>query len=1092
MGAGWAATQYLGDQALAEISSGGRAHIGTLTTLLSRELTVADNAVMSMAGYPWIAPALVSGAAGDIERASLVLDRYKDAMGALVCYILDDRGRTVASSNRNASDSFVGKDYGFRPYFKDAMNGWVGRYFALGITSGERGYYSSFPVWDEKNKVIGVAVIKKNIDRIEDDFKRLDYSFFIDPNGVVFLSGRPDMLFKSLWPLKKETARELSDSLQFGPGPFDPVFPVEYADGARVSLYGRSFILHRQGVGQDGWSLVLLSPTDQIWLYRLFCIYIALILCVLTVVYFAALQSIRESTARIKTSERRYHSLVEGSPNSIYLFDLEGRFVSVNRSGLNTMNWTRAAVIGKRFGEVWPEQASTMVEEAVRQVLGGTRYSFEGECYRPDGTRVTLSVTLYPIYDEAGAFSNFVGIATDITERKKAGDALRESEAKFRTLFDSANDAIIIMDNTVFIDCNPRTLQMFNCSRDEITGRHLWAFSPDVQPGGEPSKEKAQELVSAALDGESKYFQWRHRRIDGTTFDAETSLNRIRLNDKYFLQAIIRDVTERNRREEQLRIHAAALQSAANAVVITNTDGRIIWTNPAFTHLTGYKEEEALEMDMSMLKSGKQEPVYYQNLWETILSGKVWHGEIENLRKDGSLYIEEQTITPVRDAEGKITHFVAIKQDVTKRKQQEQQLCYLATHDSLTGLPNRRLLEDAMKRVVARSRRGAENSLLFMDLDNFKLVNDTLGHAAGDQVLYTLTRILQKHLRTGDLLVRFGGDEFAVLLEGIGRDEAVAVAERMRREVEEYRFVVGDQNFHLSLSIGLVVVDGASQPGLVLSQADTAMYMAKEQGRNRVVVYRPEDGVVARLTEANQWVARIKSALAENRFILHYQPLVRVDNDKVDHYEALIRMRDEDGEIVPPGTFIPVAERYGLMSQVDRWVFDQALKKLEKHPSICIFINISGCSIADEALLLHIEKSLKERGVDPGRLGFEITETAVVQDLVAAERWVRRLKILGCRFALDDFGSGFNSFIYLHNLPVDQIKIDGYYIRALENDPTRCALVQAMHALAQTLGMETVAEFVENDAIMQIIKKIGITYGQGYHIDKPGPTLPDG
>jgi diguanylate cyclase (GGDEF)-like protein len=374
-----------------------------------------------------------------------------------------------------------------------------------------------------------------------------------------------------------------------------------------------------------------------------------------------------------------------------------------------------------------------------------------------------------------------------------------------------------------------------------------------------------------------------------------------------------------------------------------------------------------------------------------------------------------------------------------------------------------------------------------MDLDNFKLVNDTLGHAAGDQVLYKLTRLLQNMLRTGDLLVRFGGDEFAVLLEGVMAEEAHCIAERMRREVEEYRFLVDGHNFHLTLSIGMVVIDGSHSPGVILSQADTAMYMAKEQGKNRVVAYRHEDGVLARLAEDSQWASRVKAALAEDRFVLHYQPLKRTSDDLVNHYEALVRMIGESGETITPGSFIPVAERYGLMPQLDRWVFKQVIHTLQSMPEIRIFMNLSGSSLADESLTSFIEGHLTRSGIDPGRLGFEITETAVVQDMVSAERWVRRIKALGCRFALDDFGAGFNSFIYLHNLSVDQIKIDGYYIRSLENDPTRCALVKAMHALARTMGMETVAEFVENEATLKIIKDIGITYGQGYHIDMPSP-----
>lgn len=252
-----------------------------------------------------------------------------------------------------------------------------------------------------------------------------------------------------------------------------------------------------------------------------------------------------------------------------------------------------------------------------------------------------------------------------------------------------------------------------------------------------------------------------------------------------------------------------------------------------------------------------------------------------------------------------ISHFIAIKQDITQRKQQERQLSYLATHDSLTGLPNRRFLEEVLKRAVARASRGTASTLLFMDLDNFKVINDTLGHAAGDQVLFGLTRLLKGVLRAEDLLVRFGGDELAVLLEGTGIGEGCSIADRIRREVEEFRFSLNNHTFHLTLSIGLVSIDGQRDTGSVLSRADTAMYMAKEQGGNRVVVYRPEDGVLDRLSEANQWVVRIRSALKENRFILYYQPLVRMSDSRVDHYEALIRMQGEDGEIILPGPSFP-------------------------------------------------------------------------------------------------------------------------------------------------------------------------------------------
>ncbi|MHB8158450.1 MAG: bifunctional diguanylate cyclase/phosphodiesterase, partial [Desulfocucumaceae bacterium] len=974
-----------------------RNNVYQLSLILNGELEDADRGVESMARSPWVAPALSSGKPVDIEKANSVMDRYKSAQAVAGCFLLDTKGKVVAASNSNSPESPVGNFFGLQPYFQKAISGVPSRYYTLEGTPGNRIVYTGYPVWNDQNKIIGVAVMRKDIGGIESDVQRFKYCYFVDPNGFVFLSSRADLLFKNLWPP--------------GEGAVADILGDVASDGSDVVLDGRHYLVNRMAIGSDGWSVVLLSSKGQVWLHRLFCISITLIMCLLIIVFYTALQSLRESAGKIALSERRYYSLVEGSPNWVKLFDQEGRFVAINRSGLEIMGWDEADYIGKRFADIWPEGVRPMVEDAIGEVLQGARVSFEASCFRSDGLPLTWDVTLYPIYEEGGRYRHFVGISTDITGRKKAVEALRESEIKFRALYDSANDAIIIMDGLIFIDCNPKAMEMFGCERNELIGQSLCSFSQDFQPDGSPSEERAGKYLKEVLEGEPRYFHWSHRRMNGTLFETEISLNRIQLKGSYYTQAIFRDITRRKQREEQLRLHAAALQSAANAVVITDLEGRIIWINQAFSKLTGYTYEEAIEKKMDILKSGSQGQALYRELWETIFAGRVWHGEMQNRHKDGTIYAEEQTITPVRDAEGKITHFVAIKQDVTKRKQQEQQLSYLATHDPLTGLPNRRVLEDALKRAVARAGRGISSNLLFMDLDNFKLVNDTLGHTAGDQVLFSLTRVIQNLLRTGDLFVRFGGDEFAVHLENITTEEASAIAERMRREVEEYRFIIEDQNIHLSLSMGLVLINGGQEPGVVLSQADTAMYMAKEQGRNRVVIYRQgqEDDVLARLTEANQWVSRVKKALADERFVLYYQPLVRVSNAKVDHYEALIRMIGEEGDIIPPGAFIPAAERYGLMPQIDRWVFKQVVQALQKNQEIMIFMNVSGSSLADENFPAFVEEGMARSGVDPGRLGFEITETAVVQDMVAAEWWVRRIKNLGCRFALDDFGAGFNS-----------------------------------------------------------------------------------
>jgi diguanylate cyclase (GGDEF)-like protein len=424
----------------------------------------------------------------------------------------------------------------------------------------------------------------------------------------------------------------------------------------------------------------------------------------------------------------------------------------------------------------------------------------------------------------------------------------------------------------------------------------------------------------------------------------------------------------------------------------------------------------------------------------------------------------------------------------SKRKQQEKQLSFLATHDQLTGLPNRRLLENSLKRGVARARRGTPSTFMLMDLDNFKFVNDTLGHTTGDKVLVTVTSLLQQQLRTSDLLARFGGDEFALLLEGENTLEAKVVAERICQSIEEHRFGFENHSFHLGLSIGIVPVDGNCEQGTIISQADTAMYSAKRQGRNRVVMYYPEDNTMSRLSQTNEIVSQIKDALEGEGFVLYFQPVIRLEDNRIEHYEALLRL-NINGTIIMPNIFISAAEQFGLMPQIDRWVVKHVIHTLYEHLDIRIFLNLSGYSLADEEFLVYIEDNLLQYGIEPGRIGFEITETSVVKDLSLAEEWIKRLKSVGCHFALDDFGAGFNSFYYLRNLPINQLKLDGTFIRTLDSDPTLRCLVQAMYDLAKNLHIETVAEFVESAEVAGILKGIGVTFGQGYYLGKPSPVF---
>lgn len=414
-----------------------------------------------------------------------------------------------------------------------------------------------------------------------------------------------------------------------------------------------------------------------------------------------------------------------------------------------------------------------------------------------------------------------------------------------------------------------------------------------------------------------------------------------------------------------------------------------------------------------------------------------------------------------------------------------ERLSYLATHDPLTNILNRYSFEKSLQEAINRAKNENIHSvLLFIDLDNFKVINDTYGHAIGDAVLIELSSILNEHLGDQHNIARLGGDEFGVLLNKSTIENGVRIAEKIRTwlEVNDIELPSGIA-VNITTSIGGVKIDGSLTPQKILSYADTALYSAKHNGKNRVeTIESTEDK--ARLSAFNKTVNEIKMALKENRFILYYQPIAKFGNEIV-HYEALIRMLDKEGNIIFPNDFIPIAERFGLMSQIDKWVVINALKTLEKYPSIHIFINLSGLSLGDKALLSFIEENIKNKNIDSCRLGFEITETSAIRDLSQSEKWINRLKLLGCKFALDDFGVGFSSFSYLSNLPVDYLKIDGSFVKNLDKDPKQKALIQAMNAVAHALGKKTIAEFVENEEILKILEELDVDCLQGYYIGKP-------
>lgn len=527
-----------------------------------------------------------------------------------------------------------------------------------------------------------------------------------------------------------------------------------------------------------------------------------------------------------------------------------------------------------------------------------------------------------------------------------------------------------------------------------------------------------------------------------------------------------------------------------------NMEGELISVNDFGARQLGYEPDELSGRTIAMIyNKGDADSVIYSLGRRHIEDGDLHRRDVCLVCKDGTTIWVRETARVVTTSDGQ-RQVLVVSEDISEARQLSSQLSHQASHDSLTGLVNRREFENRLRQLIDRVEEDeAEHALLYLDLDQFKIINDTCGHVAGDELLRQLSSMLKHKVRKHDTLARLGGDEFGVLVENCTLEHAERLAQNICDAVASFQFFWGVSSFRVGVSIGLVAItDMTKDFADVLSQADSACYAAKDLGRNRVHIYRENDAELARRFGEMQWVSRIESALEQDRFELYFQPIVPVTDIRQSpkHYEILVRMRETNGEIVSPAAFLSAAERYNLMGRIDRKVVSLTLRWLSLHPDhhkqleICS-INLSGQSLMDDDFLDFIGQELEQWNVDPTKLCFEVTETAAIENLTKASSFIRSLKNKGCKFSLDDFGSGLSSFAYLKNLPVDYIKIDGLFVKDIVKDPIDYAMVRSINEITQVMGKKTVAEFVEDELILNALRNIGVDYAQGYYVGMDQP-----
>ncbi|MCJ1888049.1 EAL domain-containing protein [Pseudomonas sp. LA21] len=544
------------------------------------------------------------------------------------------------------------------------------------------------------------------------------------------------------------------------------------------------------------------------------------------------------------------------------------------------------------------------------------------------------------------------------------------------------------------------------------------------------------------------------------------------------------------------------LAAIGDGVVTLDAQECIAYFNPAAERLIGWDSAMAVGLPLRSLLRIIDEADQEEGL---PLVGQILRGEVDGgsesskliQRLDGTSVAVTLVGTPIH-ADGKVVGVVLVMHDMTRERQYMASLSWQATHDALTGLTNRREFEFRLKQAMERSvHMDDRHALMYLDLDQFKLVNDTCGHAAGDELLRQVCSVLQQCLRDGDTLARLGGDEFGILLENCPPEMAEQIGERIRLTVQGLHFIWETRPFNITVSIGVVHVSSMLvSVEEALRCADMACYMAKEKGRNRAQVFRPDDTELSTRVGEMAWVQRIRLALDEERFCLYGQPIYPVDPDAQEgaHVELLLRLNDESGRLVAPINFIPAAERYGLMTEIDRWVVENAFKILaaralegDYEPIHTCAINLSGATIGDDTFLDFLRDLQPRYGIAPASICFEVTETSAIANLVNATRFIQELKALGYRFSLDDFCAGMSSFVYLKHLPVDYLKIDGSFIKDMLEDPIDRAMVQVINQIGHVMGKRTVAEFVESQEILEVLREIGVDYAQGYGLARPQP-----
>ena len=768
---------------------------------------------------------------------------------------------------------------------------------------------------------------------------------------------------------------------------------------------------------------------------------------------------------------------------SVCSFNRDGVITFCNQACADMLGIKLDAVIGQPMATLCSHglrqaEHDAMVEEVWRN--GHSPPAGDWQIQTGDGRELWLYSTCIPVWHD-GELAQIFCMQVDITQRRKDFDALQAAGANFHHMFERSSDAILLLRDGVVEEANPAAVCLFKCEGPgRLVGRSLHDFSPMTQPSGQLSAEAEARMAEEARQGGNARGEWHYVDCEGSLFWAEVLLTAISLDGSNLYYVVVRDISERKRAERTLHLAAQVFENSRDAIVLTDRGRRVIALNRAFTVITGFGPQDMLGKPVSLYRSGVHDESFYREVWAQVEAGDHWEGESWGRKSDGALFPCWTSISAIRDSAGRVSNYMGIVTDITERKKSEEYTRHLAEHDFLTDLPNRVLLLDRLRLALAAARRNhALLALLFVDLDRFKIVNDTLGHSVGDRLLKEVASRLVHCVREADTVSRQGGDEFTIILSDVAGPEGAAHAAETVLHALEQEFVLGEHIAHISGSIGIAMFPGDGEEiDALLKHADIAMYHAKQEGRNSYQFFSGE--MNTRIVERSGLEQGLRRAMAEQQFELVFEPEVDIASGAVVGMEALVRWRHPGQGVLLPERFIDVASEAGLMVDIGNWVLREACRRargwLDKGRELVVSVNLAPAQFVHKDLLECVGEVLRSTGLPARLLELQLTEAMLMQGGVRTEAVLGKLRGLGVRLSIDDFGTGYSRLGQLKDCPIDKLKI----AQSFFDHGTDATAIRTIIAMARSLDMTVIAEGVETEAQLQLLRELGCDQYQGH------------